>query len=516
MRKMLAWACVLLLCSGCQADDIVVRYEGSTARVENLSATDSVKVFIDGARVNIKSAYTTHPLSLRLTGESDDGQLVLRSAGKTIVKLNGLNLKSQEGAPLDLKNKKRVAVVAAEGTENTLVITACNDTANHKAAALWAKDKLTLSGTGILNIIAIGDGCRGIKTKKDITIEKLTLNVTTSGNNLGEKAADMGGFPGLPEGGFPDMPEGGFPDMPEGGFPDMPEGGFPGMPEGGFPGMPEGGFPDMPEGERPDFGGMRPDFDSVRPDSIGGFGPMGGGFGGKHKYVSSTKGIASKGKIIVNSGCVTVRTATAGAEGIEGKEGVVLNGGIVDVISPDDAINANAPIEFNGAHVIAYSTGNDAIDANPGGSAIPPFGGGSGQVMEPAVIITGGTVYAWSQMGPPEEGIDSDFAPIAISGGKVFTVGGSMGGTPSVPTDDTAKQPTVLLSGIDILKDEPILIYNAKDSLVDTITIPFSLRSSSSLISSPDFNIGETYTLKTKNCEKTFTLSNNITLVRWH
>lgn len=448
----------LLMCCGCQAEDITIRFDGTTANVTERKASDSVSIAVDGARVNIESLYAAHKLTLRLKGKSDDGQLVLKTAGKATVTLDGLVLTSQEGAPLDLKNKKRVEVVAAKGTENTLTITACNDTANHKAATIWSKDKLTLSGKGILNVIATGDGCRGIKTKKDITIESLTLNVTTSGNNLGEKPFGMGGFPGMPEGGFPDF-----------------------------------------GGEMPDFGGEMPDF--------------GGGFGGKRKYVASTKGIASKGKITINSGNVTVRTSTAGAEGIEGKEGIVFNGGKVDVQTPDDAINANAPIEFNGAHVTAYSMGNDAVDANPQGGFFPPFGGG-GKEIEPSIIITGGTVYAWSQVGPPEEGLDSDFAPIAISGGNIFSVGGSMGGSPSVPSNETAKQPTVLFGSINIVEDEPIQIFNAKGKLIDTVTIPFSLRRSSSLVSSPAFKIGETYTVKTKDYEKTFTLNENLTIVR--
>ena len=49
-----------------------------------------------------------------------------------------------------------------------------------------------------------------------------------------------------------------------------------------------------------------------------------GGFAGKRKYIASTKGIASKGKITINSGNITVRTTTAGAEGIEGKDGIVI------------------------------------------------------------------------------------------------------------------------------------------------------------------------------------------------
>ena len=259
---------------------------------------------------------------------------------------------------------------------------------------------------------------------------------------------------------------------------------------------------------------------------------------GKHKYVASTKGIASKGKITFNSGNVTVRTSTPGAEGIEGKEGIVFNGGDIDVMTTDDAINANATIEFNGANVTARSTTNDAVDSNPksgffmfmppklGGDRglnegtsdatsdpQPPNLGGIGS-EEPAIIIRGGKVYAWSQVGSPEEGLDCDFAPLLIEGGQVFSVGGGMGEMPSVPTNDTAKQPTALLIGLNIVKDEPVSIYDGSGKFLDRITIPFSLRRSASLVTCPAFKVGSTYTVKTKDYEKTFTLSEAFTTVR--
>ena len=218
---------------------------------------------------------------------------------------------------------------------------------------------------------------------------------------------------------------------------------------------------------------------------------------------------------------MTVTTNTPGAEGIEGKKGVILNGGDVNVTAIDDAINANAVIEFNGAHVVARSTTNDAVDANlvdffaGGFGGFGGFGGGNNeQNNDPAIIITGGTVYAWSQRGMPEEGLDCDFSPIEVSGGKIFSVGAGMGEMPSVPTNDTAKQPTVLLIGINIVKDEPVQICDANGTLLDTLTIPFSLKRSSSLITTPQFKVGNTYTVKTKDYEKTFTLSENFTVVR--
>ena len=497
MKRNLLWILTLMMASICYAEDITIRYNGAKAEVKQ-NTKDSVNVIVDGANVNIESLYKEHKLTLRLMGKSDNGQLTLKTAGKAKIELDGLTLTSQEGAPLDLKNKKKVEVVAAKGTNNTLTITACNDTANHKAATIWAKDKLLLFGKGTLNIIATGDGCRGIKTKKDITIEELTLNVTTSGDNLGEKPFGFGG------GGMPDF-GGGMPDF-GGGMPDF--GNFP-RPDfgGGFPG---GGFP----GEGfPNFGGMRPEEnDSTNEDGFEGFS---GGFAGKHKYVASTKGIASKGKITINSGNITVRTSTAGAEGIEGKEGVIFNGGNVDVQTTDDAINANATIEFNGANVIARSMGNDAVDSNPKGGFFMPFGGNNNQEdTTPAIIIRGGTVYAWSQVGSPEEGLDCDFAPLVVEGGTIFSVGGGMGEMPSVPSNEDAKQPTALLIGLNVVKNEPIYIYDGNGKQINTVTIPFSLRRSASLVSSPAFKIGNTYTVKTKGYERTFTLDEPFTTVR--
>jgi hypothetical protein len=135
----------------CHAEDITVRYSGMKAKVQQ-QTKGSVLVTVDGANVNIESLYKDHKITLLLTGQSDNGQLTLKTAGKAKVKLDNLTLTSQEGAPLCLKNKKKVEVVAVKGTKNTLAITACNDTANNKAATIWAKDKLLLSGKGTLHI----------------------------------------------------------------------------------------------------------------------------------------------------------------------------------------------------------------------------------------------------------------------------------------------------------------------------------------------------------------------------
>ena len=54
MKKILVWALPFLMGSVCQAEDITIRYNGSTAKVDQ-KAKDSVTVTVNGANVNIDS-----------------------------------------------------------------------------------------------------------------------------------------------------------------------------------------------------------------------------------------------------------------------------------------------------------------------------------------------------------------------------------------------------------------------------------------------------------------------------
>lgn len=110
-----------MMSSVCLAEDVTIRYDGTKAKVKN-KANDSVTVAVEGAHVSIESKYKTHKLTLRISGKSDDGQLVLKTAGKAKVSLDGLSLTSQEGAALWLKKKKKVEVKAVNGTKNTLTV----------------------------------------------------------------------------------------------------------------------------------------------------------------------------------------------------------------------------------------------------------------------------------------------------------------------------------------------------------------------------------------------------------
>lgn len=526
-----------LCCSACAGDVVTIKYNGTKVEVSKVDPSDSVAITTDGANISIENLAKQKSMIYRLSGKSDNGTFVLKTSTKDKIELDNLKLQSNEGAPIWLKNKKKVEIKSLKGTKNTLTITACKDTANLKAAVIYAKDKLLLSGSGSLDVLAPGDGCKGISAKNDITIEDVTLNVQATGNNLGPDNRGFGGFGGFGGPGFgPGGPMGG-----PGGFnpDDMPEemkkhfeemrkmfenGEFP--PMGGPGGRPED------HGEHHGHGGFGGGFGFGGP--MGGFGGQGmqvgppegegpedanegGGF--KQKFLGTCKGIKSTDKITINSGNVTVYTKSAGAEGIEGKKGVIINGGIVNVNSKDDGINANAAIYFNGGKTTVISRANDAVDANPEGGFMFPgmFGGNQGgeqKEPEPLIFISGGEVYAYSWVGSPEEGLDCDFNPIEVTGGTAFSIGAGMGDMPSVPTVETAKQPTVLIIGLTVKKDQPITLKDKKGKSLFTTPAPFSFNNSSSLLTCPNLKVGESYVIESGEYKKEFEMKEMFSVVR--
>ena len=501
-------------------DDVVtISFDNHKIEVSGVETSDSVVINKEGRVIYVNHLAKVCPLTLRLIGSSDDAQVIFKTKTKDKIELDNVSLQSNEGAPLWIKNKRKVEIRALKGTDNMLTVTACVDTASNKAAVIHSKDRILFSGTGKLSVLALGDGCKGINAKSNITIEDITLDVKTTGDNLGVDTTRIMGFGGPGMGGMnmgPDRPEFNFDDLPDevkqhieemkkkfenGEFPHH-QGG-PGFDMSDMPGPPHG------EGE----------------EGMPGF----GGPGGKQKYISNCKGIKSKGKITINSGKVTVYTKSAGAEGIEGKEGVEINGGEVNIDAQDDAINADAQIFFNGGTTVAISRDNDAVDANFGMGGPPPaFQAGDKKsraedrepreemkgMNEPGIIIAGGEVYAFSRKGAPEEGFDCDMSPLSITGGTAMSIGAGMGDMPSCPTNDTAKQPTVLLIGVNFVANEPVVVKDEKGRQIFTVVAPFSFNRSSTILTCPDFEVGHIYTIETANYSKTFKLEENFMTVR--
>ena len=145
----------------------------------------------------------------------------------------------------------------------------------------------------------------------------------------------------------------------------------------------------------------------------GGWPPPGpGGSSGS----SSAKAIKVGGLATIYGGTTTVTTTKSGAEGLESKTQINIEGGQHYFKCYDDCINSSGKIFFNGGVTVCFSNGNDAIDSNAGTAG--------------AITIGNGIVFAYTTKGSPEEGFDCDNNNyIRITGtGIGISAGGSQGG----------------------------------------------------------------------------------------
>ena len=149
--------------------------------------------------------------------------------------------------------------------------------------------------------------------------------------------------------------------------------------------------------------------------SSGGGWPPGPG-GGSSSTKSSAKAIKVGGTATIYGGTTTVTTTQKGADGLESKTQINIEGGQHYFKCYDDCISSSGKIFFNGGVTVCFSNGNDAVDSNAGTAG--------------AITIGNGVVFAYTTKGSPEEGFDCDNNNyIRITGtGIGISAGGSQGG----------------------------------------------------------------------------------------
>lgn len=155
---------------------------------------------------------------------------------------------------------------------------------------------------------------------------------------------------------------------------------------------------------------------------------------------SSAKAIKAICAIYLYGGQTEVYTKSSGAEGLESKTSINIEGGKHYFQCYDDCINSVGKIFFNGGVTVCYSNGNDAVDSNAGTTG--------------AITIGNGAAFAYTSKGSPEEGFDCDNnsyiqitgTGIGISAGASQGGGGGWGGSSSGNTISNAKQGYVFLT----------------------------------------------------------------------
>jgi hypothetical protein len=141
--------------------------------LSDLGALDADGVKVEKGTVKIGSAgvYT-------LTG-SLNGQIEVDTKGKVYLELDGMDVTSPAGPALWIKNAKKVTLVLAAGSTNSLTDTASGEA---DAAVLSTNDSLYVTGTGTLSVL--GNNSEGISSDDSIVINNGTIVVTAAGDGL--------------------------------------------------------------------------------------------------------------------------------------------------------------------------------------------------------------------------------------------------------------------------------------------------------------------------------------------
>lgn len=167
-------------------------------------------------------------------------------------------------------------------------------------------------------------------------------------------------------------------------------------------------------------------------------------------------------------------------EGIEGKAGVTITGGTLNITTTDDCINASSgAITISGGTIYAYSSANDCIDSNG------------------TLTISGGTVVALTATNP-ECAFDCDQNTFAITGGTLIGIGTT---NYSKPTAASCGQSVVVVGGNYLgSAGTTFALEDSTGAAAFAFTIPSAVYSSLgsnyvAIISSPKIAAGTSYAL---------------------
>ena len=143
--------------------------------------SDSEKVSISGSTVTITGAGT-----YVISGSLDDGTIVVDASKEDKVQLvlNGVSIQSSAFAAIYVKQADKVFITLAEGTVNTLANggSYVQIDENDVDAVIFAKDDVTLNGTGSLKITASAGS--GIVGKDEVTITAGTYEITAANHAI--------------------------------------------------------------------------------------------------------------------------------------------------------------------------------------------------------------------------------------------------------------------------------------------------------------------------------------------
>lgn len=138
--------------------------------LSDLTAT-GYGVEISGNQIKITSGG-----DFTVKGTLDDGNITVSAKERVKLRLSGASITSSDGPCIFFEETDKAFITVSDDTENFLTA------ANSEDGAIYSKENLEIKGDGILNIESSAG--HAVKASDNLTVENGTLNLTSSGDGI--------------------------------------------------------------------------------------------------------------------------------------------------------------------------------------------------------------------------------------------------------------------------------------------------------------------------------------------
>lgn len=411
--------------------------------VDNSSSCESDAVSITENTITIKDEGT-----YILSGSLSDGMVIVEAedADKVQIVLNGVSISNDQSAALYVRSADKVFVTTAFGTENTLEHNGSSYTAideNNIDAAIFSKSDLTLNGEGTLTVTA-QEG-HGIVSKDDLVLTSGTYVITSASHGLSGKDSVR-----------------------------------------------------IANGSYTIVSGKDGIHAQKKDDSSSGFVYLAGG---TYTISAGDDGIHAASNVTISDGKIDI---TQSYEGIEGLS-IDIAGGEISVLASDDGINAAGGNDSSSSSE-GFQGGDDQFASTEGayiqisGGVLHVNASGDGIDSNGDITVSGGETYV---SGPTNDGNGSlDYNGSAQITGGIFAASGSSGMAQNF--DSSSTQGTIMVNIDEQEGNTEISLLDS--SSTELLSWTAEKQYSSIIISTPEIQQGETYTITTGTAEQSVTM----------
>lgn len=411
-----------ILMTGCQSkngdqafEDTGAEGNGSAVGAETVitGKGDSVSVTGTGAAVDQRVVTITAAGTYRLSGEITDGQIAVNAGKEDEVRLilDGFTISNASSSAVYGIKSGSITITTEEGTDNYISDGTQyqyeEEGADEPDAAVFSKDDIILEGSGTLTVTG-NYGC-GIRSKDDLTVKSGTYVIDAVQDAMkGKDSVEI-------EGGTFTLNAG--EDGIQASNDEEEDKGYVKISDGTF------SITAAAKGIKAEtlleVTGGTIDIDS-EDDAVHCNGDV-NITGGTFTIATGDDGIHADNQVVIDDGTITIIESYEGIEGLT----IDINGGVIDVTSEDDGLNAAGGNDGSGND----GSGNleSGMEGRPGGP-----GGAFGSTEGAYIKITGGEI----KVSASGDGIDSN-GDFYMEGGTVIVEGSTDNGNGTLDYDGT-------------------------------------------------------------------------------